>query len=1087
MLKWFNDLRINAKLFAILALPLASLLYFSINGVIEKYFVAENMRQVETLAELSTRIGAAVHELQRERGRTALFLGGQETMSAAEMESQRALTDEKIEALQTALQEIEPGQYGAVLQSIVDEAQGLLEALPEKRAQVDDLQVSSADSFAYYTSVIDPLLSATSQIAVLGRESEVARQATTYQLLLQAKERAGRERAFLSEAFSANEFDANQFARFLSNSTEQDTYTALFLGSAADEQQAFYHSRMTGPEVDEAARMKTVALEAGPGVDLNANADLWFEAATGRINLMKEVEDRLASDLSNAAARIRQDALRSFWTFAALTVVSVTLALASGFFLSRSISNPLQSMEQAAAAMASGDLQQELSIASRDEIGALAVAFNQMASRLRDLIGSLEQRVNERTKALANVAEISTIASNIPDLQKMLETVVHLTQRRFGLYHAHVFTYHEDTQELQIVACGYKEGDEHEGTHGTASIPMEQEQSLVARAARTRQPVIVNDVRSDPGWLPNPLLPDTASELAVPLLVGDKLIGVMDVQSDRVNAFTESDADIQMTLGAQVAVATQNIESTEIVAKRAAELQTVAKISTSAATIDDVQKMLETVVHLTQREFGLYHAHVFTFNEGTQDLQIRACGYKEGDEHEGTHGAAIIPLEQEQSLVARAARTRQAVIVNDVRSDPGWLPNPLLPDTASEMAVPMIVGDQVLGVLDVQSERLNAFTDEDASIQTTLASQVATALQNARQYQQTIRTTAELAGFQSAVNEAAIVAITDVGGRIEHVNDKFIEISKYSRDELIGQDHRILNSGHHSKEFIRDLWVTIANGKVWRNEIFNKAKDGSHYWVDTTIAPILNEQGKPVKYVAVRFDITHRKQAEKAIVQRAGELETVARVSSAAATILETDKLLLEVVKLTKEQFGLYHAHIYLMNEAGDTLVLAAGAGEPGRQMVANGLSIPLNREQSLVARAARERQGTIVNDVTQAPDFLANPLLPDTRSELAVPLIVGNSVLGVFDVQSDQLDHFTPEDVNIQSTLASQIAVALQNARTFTQAQKQAERESALNTISQKIQSATTVEAVLQIAARELGHALGAPMTIAQLSMKDK
>jgi GAF domain-containing protein len=117
------------------------------------------------------------------------------------------------------------------------------------------------------------------------------------------------------------------------------------------------------------------------------------------------------------------------------------------------------------------------------------------------------------------------------------------------------------------------------------------------------------------------------------------------------------------------------------------------------------------VVQLTQRKFDLYHAHIFTFDENTSMLHIAACGWKEGDEHEGTHGTTTIPLEQEQSLVARAARTRQAVIVNDVRNEPGWLPNPLLPDTSSELAVPLVIGDQVLGVLDVQSDRINAFSD----------------------------------------------------------------------------------------------------------------------------------------------------------------------------------------------------------------------------------------------------------------------------------------------------------------------------------------------------------------------------------------
>jgi PAS domain S-box-containing protein len=175
---------------------------------------------------------------------------------------------------------------------------------------------------------------------------------------------------------------------------------------------------------------------------------------------------------------------------------------------------------------------------------------------------------------------------------------------------------------------------------------------------------------------------------------------------------------------------------------------------------------------------------------------------------------------------------------------------------------------------------------------------------------------------------------------------------------------------------------------------------------------------------------------EQRVAERTQALATVAEISTVVSTILETDKLLQEVVNLSKERFKFYHAHIYLLNEAGDTLVLASGAGEPGRRMVAEGRSIPLDREQSLVARAARERKGVTVNDVTQAPDFLPNPLLPDTRSELAVPMIVGENVIGVFDVQSDVIGRFTDADINIQTTLASQIAAAVQNARLYARAE---------------------------------------------------
>lgn len=157
----------------------------------------------------------------------------------------------------------------------------------------------------------------------------------------------------------------------------------------------------------------------------------------------------------------------------------------------------------------------------------------------------------------------------------------------------------------------------------------------------------------------------------------------------------------------------------------------------------------------------------------------------------------------------------------------------------------------------------------------------------------------ELAQLKQALDAHAIVAMTDARGRIIFVNDKFCAISKYAREELMGQDHRIINSGRHPKKFFQQLWTTIGHGQIWKGEICNRAKDGSIYWVDTTIVPFLGDDGKPKRYVAIRADVTARKVAEAKILELNRSLE--ARVEERTRA--------LEVVNRELESFSYSVSH----------------------------------------------------------------------------------------------------------------------------------------------------------------------------------
>ncbi len=449
-------------------------------------------------------------------------------------------------------------------------------------------------------------------------------------------------------------------------------------------------------------------------------------------------------------------------------------------------------------------------------------------------------------------------------------------------------------------------------------------------------------------------------------------------------------------------------------------------------------------------------------------------------------------------LIEYVKNTQEAVIIDNTNTDLPVIDEYLRQQKPySLLCLPVINKGQLLGIVYLSNHSINpVFTSDRILILKFLCTQVAISLENLRLSQEASRSQIsfqenesfvnarddaltnrtsndygeeaecerqqliqELSIFKFALDQSAMVAITDTSGAITYVNDSFCEVSGYSHDELIGNNLRILNSGYHSLAFFQDLWETITSGNIWRGQICNRNKNGNLYWIESTLIPFLDKQGQPFQYLAIRFDITGRKQAEQTISQQVErerllrEITQRIRQSLNLQTIFDTAcKEIRQVIQA--DRVGIFK--FYPKSTFDDGEFVAESVLEGFTSVMA--VRVHDHCFGKNYAYLYCKGRFSAVNDIYNNGTTVCHTNILskfEVRANLVMPLLCGEQLWGLLCIhQCGTTRKWQQSEIELTQQLANQLAIAIQQAKLFDRLQQElAERQQAQQLLTERNQ----------------------------------
>ena len=639
----------------------------------------------------------------------------------------------------------------------------------------------------------------------------------------------------------------------------------------------------------------------------------------------------------------------------------------------------------------------------------------------------LFQEAQRRAKEMTALAEVSREISATLELQGVLERITRQAMEILNAVTSAVYIPDPATKTMSAISAIGIDAEE------IKNDPLAIGNGIVGNIALRKIAEIANYASTHPDALTIKGTEDLPDEhlMAAPILSQDQLSGLLVVWrlgTDQV--FLENELEFLESLAQQASIAIENARLYEETKRRSEELASLNEIISAASKTLDVKSILETVMKKVLEISNFDGGLITIFNETRGKLErgvrIGMPGKAPADPAQGLDG----------SLCDHVYRSGESLVIQDISTGA-----PEGTNVSSEVknglhgyiGIPVKSKGITLGTLCLFRIKNEIISENLVGLITTIGGQLGFAIENARLFEESLK-------FRLGLERSAdAVFMTDIEGTIVYANPSFEKIYGFPLDEAIGKNPRIIKSGVIPQEQYKFFWETLLDKKTVSGEIVNKKKDGTLIPVDGTNSPILDEAGNILGFLAIHADITNRKENEEALQRRNEYLAASAEIGRLVTSTLDLEAIFSRSVNLIVERFGFYHASIFIIDESGIDAVLQESTGTAGNKLKERKHFLAVG-STSTVGKATSSGRVVVINNTSIDPIHKPNPLLPETKAETAIPLQIGNRIIGALDIQSTEVDAFSEDDIAILQLLADQVAVGIDNARSYNLAQQAVE-----------------------------------------------